>query len=406
MLHIALPVLDDLDGVIQLLDDLEGQVTPYQLWICVNQPESWWQDPVLMKRAQRNQDMRNCLHRWNAPNLHILDHSSPGCGWPAGKGGIGWARKVLIDAIMAVAPPRDWIISVDADTRVSPNYLTAVHTLQSTKWRAAVIPYWHRESDNKETSIAGSLYEIYLRIYRLQLIAAGAQFHITPLGSAFAVEVGVCQKISGLTPKAAGEDFYFLQKIAKYTAIKDTVDTVVYPQMRRSDRVIFGTGPAITDIEAGRLADYPLYPNILWSDVRNTIADFPKLWERNQPTPMSQWLEKQLKTEDLWTPLRQTFKTQDRFINACHQRVDALRIFQYLRQRWETWEGERRLPLREVLPETALKSIDSDFQHQHPSGLSLGDLRRLRLQLFDCEQAASLFDSDRKYLPITGNKDD
>jgi len=388
MIHIALPVLDDTDGVYQLLDDLHYQTQPYQIWICVNQPESWWGDPVLAERASRNHSLLDCLRRWDYPHIHILDHSSPGCGWPVGKGGIGWARKVLIDAITAVAPPSDWIVSVDADTRVSGNYLAAVAQLRETKWRAAVIPYWHRESENQETTRAGSLYEIYLRMYRLQLMHAGAQFHVTPLGSAFAVEVGVCQKISGLTPKPAGEDFYFLQKIAKYTPIKDTVNTVVYPQMRLSDRVIFGTGPAIADIEAGRLAEYPLYPNVLWQDVRKTIAAFPSLWETHQDTPMSAWLEKQLKTEDLWTPLRQTFKTKDRFINACHQRVDALRIFQYLRQHWAAWRGESCLTLRDALPESALAMINPGVHACVPSEMGISELRALRLALFDCEQGA------------------
>jgi hypothetical protein len=99
---------------------------------------------------------------------------------------------------------------------------------------------------------------------------------------------------------------------------------------------------------------------------------------------MSSWLEKQLKTEDLWTPLRHTFKTQDRFVNACHQRVDALRIFQYLRQHWIP----TKLPLQDVLPDTFLRSIESRFHHQHPEDMTLDELRQLRLQLFDCEYQA------------------
>ncbi len=386
MLHIALPVLDDTAGVYRLLADLEAQSLPYQLWICVNQPELWWDNPSLRLRAMRNQDLLEALYRQDYSHVRVLDHSSPGKGWAPGRGGIGWARKVLIDAIMAHAAASDWIISVDADTRIEANYLAAVAELKNTQWRAAVIPYWHAESASLETTIAGSLYEIYLRIYRLQLMAAGAQFHVTPLGSAFAVAVDVCRKIGGLTPKPAGEDFYFLQKIAKYTPIKDAISTVVYPEMRTSDRVLFGTGPAIVDIEAGRLVDYPLYPNILWSDVRETVEAFPRLFEKNEPTPMSAWLETQLKTEDLWTPLRKTFKDPARFVNACHQRVDALRIFQYLRQHWALWTGDSRVLLRDALPAATLEAIMPRFYDQVLAEMSLSDLRLLRLQLFDIEQ--------------------
>jgi hypothetical protein len=386
MIQIALPVLDDTAGVYRLLADLDAQPLPYQLWICVNQPDHWWDDPALRLRAIRNQDLLAALYRHARPHIRILDYSSPGRGWPFGRGGIGWARHVLIEAIMAQAEASDWVLSIDADTRIDPTYLSAVAALQNTAWQAAVIPYWHMESSSVETTVAGSLYEIYLRLYRLQLITAGAQFCVTPLGSAFAVSVEVCRKIGGLTPKPAGEDFYFLQKIAKHTPVKPGISTVVYPEMRRSDRVLFGTGPAIMAIESGAVADYPLYPNALWADVCKTIATFPRLFEKNETTPMSAWLQKQLKTEDLWTPLRSTFKTQNRFVNACHQRVDALRIFQYLRQQWTSWTGHRRVVLRDGLPSTAL-AIEPKFYDKVPAEMSLSELRLLRLQLFDIEQS-------------------
>lgn len=385
MIHIALPVLDDTEGFFVLWAQLQQQKTPYCLWVCVNQPEFWWEDPTYMARAHANVQLLHTLQRWCDPRMCILDRASPGHGWPVGKGGIGWARKVLFDAIMAVANKTDWIVSVDADTQIEATYLSAVDQLSTTPWRAAVIPYWHRESQDAVTTWAGMVYEIYLRVYRLQLIVAGAQCTVTPLGSAFAVRVDTCQQVSGLTPKTAGEDFYFLQKIAKHTPIKGAIATVVYPEMRRSDRVVFGTGPAISDICQGHITPYPLYPNAIWRDISETLRHFTALFKEELETPMSAWLRIQLNTDDLWGPLRKNFRTEDRFVRACHHRVDGLRIFQYVRHQWSLWNQRCPLVLRDVLPDLVWPKAVENYLGRPVLGLSVSELRELRLLLFEVE---------------------
>ena len=42
-------------------------------------------------------------------------------------------------------------------------------------------------------------------------------------------------------------------------------------------------------------------------------------------------MQHQFKSEDFLQPLRKNYKTTDRFTRAFHQKVDALRIFQFLR---------------------------------------------------------------------------
>ena len=58
---------------------------------------------------------------------------------------------------------------------------------------------------------------------------------------------------------------------------------------------------------------------------------FPRLYERDLETPMTVFLSKQLKTSDVWQPLRRNFKSRELFVHACHERVDGLRILQFLK---------------------------------------------------------------------------
>ncbi len=60
---------------------------------------------------------------------------------------------------------------------------------------------------------------------------------------------------------------------------------------------------------------------------------FPSLYDGDKETPMSDFLRAQLSTDDLWQPLRDNFKTRDHFVHACAERVDGLRILQYLKSR-------------------------------------------------------------------------
>ena len=105
----------------------------------------------------------------------------------------------------------------------------------------------------------------------------------------------------------------------------------VYPQGRISQRVPFGTGPALSLSMQEMDKRYPLWDASTFVPVEATFALFPELFERNVEAPMTSFLQQQLKTDDLWGPLRRNFKQQDLFVRACQQKVDGLRIQQFLK---------------------------------------------------------------------------
>ena len=65
--------------------------------------------------------------------------------------------------------------------------------------------------------------------------------------------------------------------------------------------------------------------------MKATYDIFPALYVRDIETPMSPFLRQQLATDDLWSSLRRNYRTQEHFVHACAERVDGLRILQYLK---------------------------------------------------------------------------
>jgi len=333
-IHVALPAYNELESLPYTLECLNNQsLEGFHVWICVNQPESFWNNPDKNHICLNNADTLNLLEDYPLKNKHILDCTSRGRGWQENKQGVGMARKTLIDAIMSTADDNDIIVSLDADTTFGENYLASVLDIFSKNNFAMALanPYYHNLVDDEALNRAILRYEIYMRYYALNMRTTGSPYCFTPLGSAMAAPVWACKKIGGLTPKKSGEDFYFLQKLAKTGKVLMCNTEIVYPGTRASDRVFFGTGPAVIKGLAGEWSSYPLYEPDLFNQVRQTIELFPLLHHSPCPTPMDNFLIKQFGTADIFTPLRTNHKDICRFIKACHEKIDGLRILQFLK---------------------------------------------------------------------------
>ena len=104
-------------------------------------------------------------------------------------------------------------------------------------------------------------------------------------------------------------------------------------------------------------AAYPLFPAEGFQAVADTYATFPNLYDNVIETPMTPFLQQQLRTDDLWQPLRNNFKTRELFVHACHERVDGLRILQFLKsfnlrpaeEELRQWGTRHQLPIKEDL---------------------------------------------------------
>lgn len=175
---------------------------------------------------------------------------------PEKKAGVGMARKIAMDEAVRrfEALGRDGlIINLDADCTIQPNYFTAIetHFAENVDGWSAGIKYEHAISDLADDAPI-VLYELHLRYFVKVQRWAGLPFAYQTLGSCMVVRSQAYQKMGGMNKRQAGEDFYFLQKFIEVGRHTELFTTTVVPSARRSDRVPFGTGRAIGQIQKGQ----------------------------------------------------------------------------------------------------------------------------------------------------------
>jgi len=239
-----------------------------------------------------------------------------------------------MDEIVLEAEDNDIIISLDADTIFDPDYFTSViENFQKNNDAVALsVPYYHKLTGIEEVDRSILRYEIYMRNYSINMWNIGSPFNYTALGSAIATPVWAFKAIGRMTPKMSGEDFYFLQKLRKFGRILLWNSEKVFPAARFSDRVYFGTGPAMIKGSSGDWESYPIYHYSLFNKVDATYQLFLSLYKADCETSMTSFLKSVFKTDDLWNPLRENYKNEEQFIRACHSKVDGLRILQFLKE--------------------------------------------------------------------------
>ncbi len=176
-------------------------------------------------------------------------------GLPRKYAGVGLARKIGMDLavehFLRTGNDRGVIVSLDADCTVSENFLTLIHHafISNDRLNATVHNFRHRIENNTGALENGvRQYEAYIRYYRAMLQFTGFPWYYHTIGSAFAVTADAYVRVGGMGRQQGGEDFYFLQKVFALGEIRELNDVRVYPLARFSDRVPFGTGPALLKI--------------------------------------------------------------------------------------------------------------------------------------------------------------
>jgi hypothetical protein len=193
-------------------------------------------------------------------------------------------------------------------------------------------PYYHKLIGREPEDRAVLRYEIYMRCYHLNLVRIGSPYAFTALGSAMAVRVEAYRKIGGMSTKKSGEDFYFLQQLCKIGTVATDNSVVVYPETRLSDRVFFGTGPALIRGVGGDWKSYPIYSPKLWDEVAHIYQNFNSYFSADD-------IQK----------FRANSKTEIQFQKFCHEKFDGLRILQYLKTKHAERPQSDEIGLRENL---------------------------------------------------------
>ncbi len=187
--------------------------------------------------------------------LAWIDAASSGLELPNKGGGVGLARKIGFDLALSrldLSHPFPFLVALDADTLVRPDYLPALYRhFQTATAGGAVLPFEHQTGDSAAEQGAIERYELFLRHYVLGLELAGSPYAFHTVGSALACRAEAYVKAGGMNRRPAGEDFYFLQQLAKTTGVAQVKGTLVSPSARPSGRTPFGTGRCVARMLAG-----------------------------------------------------------------------------------------------------------------------------------------------------------
>jgi len=255
------------------------------------------------------------------PYQHILlvDRHSAGLEIPC-KQGVGLARKIGSDIALDLIYKRKinspWIHTTDADTELPENYFEV--TDQASPGGALIYPFVHVHQNEYSR-----YYDFSLYYYVAGLEWAGSPYAFHTLGSIIACHYQSYAEVRGYPKKAAGEDFYFLNKVAKVGKIRTLKSSPIKIQARSSSRVPFGTGPAINKIANldTPFTEYLYYhPHVfnylkIWLD---SIKDLWLLKNDNGKKALEQALDKNLLTAENSIAHEQEKLDLD-FLKACLQ---------------------------------------------------------------------------------------
>ena len=395
-LRVAIPAMDEEETLPVTLDALSRQENhpPFEVYVCVNQPDSYWSNPEKIPICLRNQGTLEFLRNYDFLTVHVIDRSSRGFGWTEKKKGVGFARKVLFEQILEDSEADDIIVSLDADTYVKSDYLRSIadNFAHNPGLNAIAVPYYHPLNSVDEVQGRAMLrYELYMRNYAINLLKINSPYGFTALGSAIAMRARALRKIGNITPLQSGEDFYLVQKFCKMGGLSLFNTECVYPAGRYSDRVPFGTGPAMRAGVAGIWDSYPIFPYNCFEPIREVYQHLKDLYDGHYSEKDNEFLvflQAMNKNEDIWAGILKNVSDFPHFVKAFHQKADGLRILQFVRAKYRQNPVSEEFALYSNMQEWMSEKIPSGISPQIPlAKLSLSQLEILRNLLFEEEQA-------------------
>ena len=213
-------------------------------------------DEATEEVVAQNISTLNSIEQWQLQHQHLFFDVQRiyAPALPQKWAGVGWARKIGMDEAIKQILKNDLsdgiIVSFDADSSVSPNYLQTIEKAFGENPLSGFFTiHFEHNHDNDELSLPireGIIrYELHMRYYRNALQWSGYPNAIYTIGSAFALKASAYVKQGGMNKRKAGEDFYFLHKLVLLGHYGNINSTTVYPSSRQSDRVPFGTGAAM-----------------------------------------------------------------------------------------------------------------------------------------------------------------
>ncbi len=266
------------------------------------------------------------------------------------KQGVGLARKIGGDIACQLIQQQklntDWIHYSDADTHLPSNYFADLDNATGNTQEhisAAVYAYKHIPSGNAPLDDATQRYEQALAYYVNGLKKAGSPYAYHTLGSCIATHANDYCMARGFPKKAGGEDFYLLNKLAKLGKVITLENTVLGIESRHSDRVPFGTGPAVEKILAMDNPDqeYLYYHPQCFTELSALLTHFSLLFDyKKESQAYAHWLKQlskplqaaltTLQIERLFAHIDKQINNNEQCIAHCHQWLDGFKTLKLI----------------------------------------------------------------------------
>jgi hypothetical protein len=309
-----------------------------------------------------------------ALQLAWIDAASPGGELPAGAG-VGLARKIGADtAIHLLAGEQRGtdatqsltslaILHLDADTLVEPNYTVEFRLgLAQPEVTAAVVDFAHQPADNPEQQAAIDAYERFLRYYVEGLRYAGSPYAFHTIGSTMGSLASAYVQVGGVPAKRqAGEDFYFLQELAKMGMVASVGTTCVHPSARLSARVPFGTGPRMREVLASGADTYTVYAPAVFELLRDLLILVNTGLRRTSEELLAAIEDEEVRHflaargfEKTWPRLQAQYSDDAQLQRAFHRWFDALATIRLIRHLSRTTHPE--IPVSRIARFSSLAS--------------------------------------------------
>ncbi|MCX7554882.1 hypothetical protein OS175_13465 [Marinicella sp. S1101] len=242
--------------------------------------------------------------------------------------GVGLARRIAADTACALigldcikAP---WIFSTDADVTLPSGYFKVVDDYPDA---AALSLGFNHHSKDKTMAAHQQKYDFKLKYYQLGVKFIGAAYDYIPLGSTLVINAIAYVKVRGFPVRSGGEDFYILNKLAKVGNIEQPAEPVVQIKVRQSDRVPFGTGPAVRQIATNQQSGVAMnyYHPMIFVRLKQW-RDELFAYYNNKALPQDKALNDYWDIQQVINKAEKQIQTATRWQQFTHEWLDAFRI--------------------------------------------------------------------------------
>ncbi len=275
--------------------------------------------------------------------LAAVDAASSGLELPLKHAGVGLARKIGMDlALPHLTSPQSLLFCTDADTQVSPDYLSKVKQIfKSQNTSAAVIGFSHLKSQDSAINDAIGQYEKFLKTTAEKMQDAGSPYGYVSMGSTIVCTTEAYCAVGGMPRKKATEDFYFLQELTKYCGVHNIPETLVFPSPRPISRVYLGTGYRMEQIQKGFDITNLYYSDDAYRYLSKWLQLGGHAWEKSLND-----LLKDIKSihpnligflkiegiETIWSKIQNNAPSKSHFTEQFHRWFDGLKTIRFLKR--------------------------------------------------------------------------